>query len=258
MVASTMATHTLEEIAGEADGPLWFQLYVYHDRSISESLVRRAEASGYQALVLTADAPRLGRRERDMRNAFAIPPHLRMANFGDDEHADVSHREKGASALAVHAALMFDAGLTWEGLAWLRGITTLPVLVKGILTAEDALLALEHGADGIIVSNHGGRQQDCVPASIQALPEVIEAVHGQCEVYVDGGIRRGTDVLKALSLGARAVLIGRPILWGLAVDGAAGARHVLELLRTELELAMALAGRPRVADIDGSLIRWSR
>ncbi len=123
MVASTMATRTLEEIAGEADGPLWFQLYVYHDRSISESLVRRAEASGYQALVLTADAPRLGRRERDMRNGFAIPPHLRMANFGDDEHADVSHREQGASALAVHAALMFDAGLTWEGLAWLRGIT---------------------------------------------------------------------------------------------------------------------------------------
>jgi len=257
MVASTMATRTLEEIAGEAGGALWFQLYVYHDRRISESLVRRAEASGYRALVLTADAPRLGRRERDMRNAFALPPHLRMANFGNAEHADVSHHETGMSALAVHASLMFDPGLTWEGLAWLRGITSLPVLVKGILTAEDALLALEHGADGIIVSNHGGRQQDGVPASIVALPEVIEAVRGHCEVYVDGGIRRGTDVLKALSLGARAVLIGRPILWGLAVNGAAGAQHVLELLRAELELAMALAGQPRVTAIDSSLVRWS-
>jgi 4-hydroxymandelate oxidase len=258
MVASTMATRTLEEIAGEASGPLWFQLYVYHDRSISEWLVRRVEASGYQALVLTADVPRLGRRERDMRNAFALPSHLHMANFGNAKHADVSHHEQGVSALAVHATLMFDAGLTWEGLEWLRGITSLPVLVKGILTAKDALLAMKHGADGIIVSNHGGRQQDGVPATIEALPEVVEAVHGHCEVYVDGGIRRGTDVLKALGLGARAVLIGRPVLWGLAVDGAAGARHVLELLRAELELAMALAGRTRVTDIDGSLIHRSQ
>ena len=254
MVASTFATSSLEEIAAASTGPLWFQLYVYRDRSVSESLVRRAEASGYQALVLTADTPRLGRRERDIRNGFGLPPHLRMANFTADQNADVSEREQGASALALHAAAMLDTALTWEGLKWLRGITRLPVLVKGILTAEDAALALEHGADGIIVSNHGGRQLDSVPATIEALPEVVEAVRGHCEVYVDGGVRRGTDVLKALALGARAVLVGRPILWGLAVDGASGALHILELLRAELKLAMALAGRPDVAGIDGSLV----
>jgi isopentenyl diphosphate isomerase/L-lactate dehydrogenase-like FMN-dependent dehydrogenase len=254
MVASTFATCSLEEIAAASHGPLWFQLYVYRDRSVSESLVRRAEASGYRALVLTADTPRLGRRERDIRNGFGLPPHLRMANFTPEQNVDASEREQGASALAIHATAMLDSALTWEGLAWLRGVTRLPVLVKGILTAEDAALAVEHGADGIIVSNHGGRQLDGVPAAIEALPEVVEGVRGRCEVYVDGGIRRGTDVLKALALGARAVLVGRPILWGLAVDGASGVLHVLELLRAELELAMALAGRRDIADIDASLI----
>ena len=254
MAASTFATCSLEEIAAASNGPLWFQLYVYRDRSVSESLVRRAEASGYRALVLTADTPRLGRRERDIRNGFGLPSHLRMANFTADQNADASEREQGASGLALHAAAMLDTALTWEGLTWLRGITRLPVLVKGILTAEDAELALEHGADGIIVSNHGGRQLDTVPATIEALPEVVKAVHGRCEVYVDGGIRRGTDVLKALAFGAQAVLLGRPILWGLAVDGTSGALHILELLRAELELAMVLAGRPDVAGIDGSLV----
>jgi 4-hydroxymandelate oxidase len=256
MVASTMSTRSLEDIARAASGPLWFQLYVYRDRSISESLVRRAEAAGYHALVLTVDTPRLGSRERDLRNGFSLPPHLRMANFIDDESSDVSQRKLGASAIAVHAAATFDASLTWEALTWLRGVTSLPVLVKGILTAEDAALAVEHGANGIIVSNHGGRQLDSAPATIEALPEVVDAVAGRCEVYLDGGIRRGTDVLKALGVGARAVLVGRPILWGLAVDGAAGVHHVLELLRAELELAMVLSGRPNMASIDRSLVRW--
>jgi isopentenyl diphosphate isomerase/L-lactate dehydrogenase-like FMN-dependent dehydrogenase len=254
MVASTFATCSLEEIAAVSTGPLWFQLYVYRDRSISESLVRRAEASGYQALVLTADTPRLGRRERDIRNGFGLPSHLRRANFTADQDVDVSERDQGASALALHAGAMLDSALTWEALKWLRGVTRLPLLLKGVLTAEDAVLALEHGVDGIIVSNHGGRQLDGVPATIEALPEVVDAVHGHCEVYVDGGIRRGTDVLKAIAFGARAVLVGRPILWGLAVDGASGALHILELLRAELELAMALAGCSDVASIDGSLV----
>jgi isopentenyl diphosphate isomerase/L-lactate dehydrogenase-like FMN-dependent dehydrogenase len=254
MVASTFATCSLEEIAAVSTGPLWFQLYVYRDRSISEALVRRAEASGYQALVLTVDTPRLGRRERDIRNGFGLPSHLRMANFTADQNADVSEREQGASALALHAAAMLDSSLTWEALKWLRGITRLPLLLKGVLTAEDAVLAREYGADGIIVSNHGGRQLDGVPATIEALPEVVEAVHGHCEVYVDGGIRRGTDVLKALAFGARGVLVGRPILWGLAVDGSSGALHILELLRAELELAMALAGCPDIAGINRSLV----
>ena len=256
MVASTLATRSLEDIAAAATGPLWFQLYVYRDRAVSEDLVRRAEAAGYRALVLTVDTPRVGRRERDMRNGFGLPPHLRMANFRDDLFANIHEREPGESGFAAHVSALFDTSLTWEALAWLRGITTLPVLVKGVLTAEDAALAVEHGVAGIMVSNHGGRQLDSAPATIEALPEVVEAVAGRVEVYLDGGVRRGTDVLKALGLGARAVLVGRPILWGLAVEGAEGARKVLELLRAELELAMILAGRPTVASIDRSLVKF--
>jgi isopentenyl diphosphate isomerase/L-lactate dehydrogenase-like FMN-dependent dehydrogenase len=258
MVVSTMATRTLEETAAVATGPLWFQLYVYKDRSISEQLVRRAEAAGYRALVLTVDLPRIGRRERDIRNGFGLPPHLHAANFVTHGSHEMPETEPGTSGLAAHTAAHFDESLTWEAVAWLKGITRLPVLLKGILTAEDAALAVQHGADGLIVSNHGGRQLDTVPASIEALPAVAEAVAGRMEVYVDGGIRRGTDVLKALALGARAVLVGRPVLWGLAVAGEAGARDVLELLRAELELALALAGRPTLASIDRSVVSEAR
>ena len=162
---------------------------------------------------------------------------------------------RGPPALATHANALFDTALTWEAVAWLKSITRLPVVVKGILTAQDAALAVEHGADGILVSNHGGRQLDGAVATLEALPEVVAAVDGRCEVYLDGGVRRGTDVLKALALGARAVLVGRPVLWGLAVDGADGVRAVLELLRDEFELAMALAGKPTLASIDRSLVK---
>ncbi|HLJ81199.1 MAG TPA: alpha-hydroxy acid oxidase [Ktedonobacterales bacterium] len=255
MTASTMSNRTLEEIAAAATGPLWFQLYVYKDRQVSERLVRRAEAAGYRGLVLTVDVPRLGRREADIRNGFGLPPHLSIANFAGTEMADEPAQNPGASGLATYAHAMFDATLTWEALDWLRSVTSLPVIVKGILTGEDAALAVEHGAAAIIVSNHGGRQLDGALAGIEALPEVVETVRGRCEVYVDGGIRRGTDVLKALALGARGVLVGRPILWGLAVSGSAGVRHVLEILHSELELAMALAGRPTLASIDRSLVR---
>ena len=167
---------------------------------------------------------------------------------------DVMPQMPGASGLEVVVQRLFDQSLTWDALAWLKSITALPIVVKGILTAEDAQLAVEHGAAGIIVSNHGGRQLDGVPATIEALPEVVEAVAGRCEVYLDGGVRRGTDVLKALALGARGVFVGRPVLWGLAVDGAAGVERVLTLLRDELELAMALAGRPTLASIDRTLV----
>ena len=241
MTASTFATCSLEEIAAAASGPLWFQLYTYRNPQLSETVVRRAEAAGYRAIVLTTDLPRIGNRERDIRNNFSLPPHLRLANFADMDLED-------------YIALPYN--LTWESLDWLRAITSLPILVKGILTAEDALLALEKGVSGIIVSNHGGRQLDSVLTGIEALPEIVEAVCGRCEIYVDGGIRRGTDVLKALALGARAVLIGRPVLWGLAVNGAEGVHHVLEILRAELELAMALAGRPTLRSIDRSLVKF--
>lgn len=258
LVVSTNANHSVEEVAAAAAGPLWFQLYVYRDRAVSTSLVRRAEAAGYKALVLTADAQRLGQRERDMRNGFTLPPHLRMGNFVDHPAAEVPDEGPGESGLALHAAALHDPALTWEALDWLRDTTSLPVVVKGILTAEDATLAVQHGADAIIVSNHGGRQLDGSVAGIEALPEVVAAVQAagnRCEVYMDGGIRRGTDVLKALALGARAVLIARPALWGLAAGGSDGVCGVLKLLRDELELAMALAGRPTLASIDRSLVK---
>ena len=238
MVTSTTSNRSLEEIAATASGPLWFQLYTYGGFEISASLVKRAEAVGYRAIVLTVDLPRVGRRERDIRNNFNLPSRLFEGNFAGITIPDETF-----------------VTLTWESIAWLRGVTSLPIVIKGILTAEDAQLAAEHGVDGIVVSNHGGRQLDTTLPAIEALPEVVEAVAGRCEVYMDGGIRRGTDVLKALALGARAVLLGRPVLWGLAANGAAGVRHVLEMLRDELELAMVLSGRPTLASIDRSLVR---
>jgi 4-hydroxymandelate oxidase len=234
MVVSTSATRTIEDVAKAATGPLWYQLYWYNYAN-AESLIRRAVAAGYRAIVLTVDSPRWGNKER-ARN-FSLPPHLREANFEDEEV-----REEQAS-------------LTWNIVSWLRSMTSLPIVLKGILAEEDALLAVEQGVDGIVVSNHGGRQLDSVPASIQALPEIVAAVAGRCEVYLDGGIRRGTDILKALSLGARAVLVGRPILYGLAVNGAEGVAHVLEILRSELELAMVLAGCPEIKSISRSLVK---
>jgi isopentenyl diphosphate isomerase/L-lactate dehydrogenase-like FMN-dependent dehydrogenase len=235
MVVSSSATRSLEDVARAAPGPLWFQLYIRRLRH-AQALVVRADAAGYRAIVLTVDTPRLGNRERDIRNNFEGFPTPNYDSDGKDE------------------PYMGDT-LTWDILDWLRSLTSLPIILKGILTAEDALLAVERGVAGIIVSNHGGRQLDGAVPSIEALPEVIAAVDGRCEVYLDGGIRRGTDVLKALALGARAVLIGRPILWGLAVDGAAGARRVLEILRAELEKAMILAGRPTLASIDRTLVQ---
>jgi 4-hydroxymandelate oxidase len=265
MIVSTFASRSLEEIAsshrsggfGErliscsrpdgrvgSDGavvPLWLQLYVYRDLGLTETLVQRAEAAGYQAIVLTVDVPRLGRRERDIRNAFKLPQTVRVANF---DEALVSRTGYIPEPIVI----------TWDIIAWLRSITSLPIILKGILAPSDALLALEHGVNGIIVSNHGGRQLDSTIASIDALYPITQAVTGRCEIYVDGGIRRGTDILKALALGARAVLVGRPVIWGLAVDGVAGVQHVLELLGNELALAMALAGCPDLEAMDRSLV----
>jgi 4-hydroxymandelate oxidase len=239
MIVSTTASVGVAEVAQATDGPLWFQLYTHHNLATTAKLVHRAEEAGYRAIVLTVDSPLLGRRERDLRNAFVIGKRITLPNFSNDPSTS-------------HSRHLVD---TWETVDWLRATTKLPILLKGILTAEDALLALEHGVAGIVVSNHGGRQLDGVVAGIEALPEVVAAVAGRCEVYVDGGIRRGTDVLKALALGAHAVLLGRPILWGLAVDGQEGARRVLELLHAELALAMALSGRPTLASIDRSLVK---
>ena len=253
MVASTMSTCTLEEIAQAAAGPLWFQLYVFKDRELTREIVCRAEAAGYRALVLTVDAPRLGRRERDLRNRFTLPQGVTLKNFEGWRRAGILGWATGSS-FNDYVHEFFDPSLTWDVIAWLTSITRLPVLLKGILTPEDARLALDTGIAGIIVSNHGGRQLDGAEPAVRALPRVVDEVGGRAEVLMDGGVRRGTDVLKALALGARAVLVGRPYLWGLAVAGEDGVRRVLELLRRELELAMALCGRPAVASIDRTLV----
>jgi 4-hydroxymandelate oxidase len=232
---------------------VWFQLYVYRDRGATEALVRRAEAAGARALVLTVDAPLLGRRERDVRNRFQLPPELSLCNLSNPELSKLPDCPSG-SGLAGYFASLLDPALTWRDLAWLRSITRLPVVVKGVVRADDAARAAEHGASAVVVSNHGGRQLDTAPATIDALPAIADAVAGRCEVLLDGGVRRGTDVVKALALGARAVLVGRPILWGLAVDGAPGVARVLELLRAEVDLALALCGCPDVAQVTRDLV----
>src|SRR6516164_611594 len=216
MTLATCSTSSIEEAMAVATGPVWFQLYVFKDRAVTASLVQRAEAAGCKAIVLTVDVPVPGQRERDVRNRFSLPDHLSMKNLLPGGCQELPKNVAG-SGLAAYVASLFDAALTWKDIQWLAGLTKLPVLVKGILRADDALRAINHGASAIIVSNHGARQLDTTPAAISVLPVIVDAVAGTVEVYVDGGIRRGTDVLKALAYGARAVLVGRPILWGLAV-----------------------------------------
>ena len=252
MILSTASTCTIEDV-GAVGGRLWFQLYVYSDRGLTKALVERAEACGMQAVVLTVDAPVLGRRERDLRNRFHLPDGIRLANVPSSGSVPLPTGH-GESGLANHFATGIDASITWRDVEWLRSITRLPVLIKGIVRGDDAARAVEHGAAGIIVSNHGGRQLDTAIASIRALPDVAEAVNGRAEVLLDGGVRRGTDVIKAIALGARAVLVGRPVVWGLAASGENGARRVLELLRAEIDLAMALCGCPTVGDISRDLV----
>jgi isopentenyl diphosphate isomerase/L-lactate dehydrogenase-like FMN-dependent dehydrogenase len=232
MCLSTAATARPAAVAEAAPGGTrWFQVYVFDDRTITEDLVAEAVDTGYGALVLTVDAPFLGRRERDLRVDFKIPEGLTPSGNIFSEG--------------------FDTGLSWRDLEWLAGYG-LPVVVKGLITAEDARLACEHGAAAVVVSNHGGRQLDGVSATLDALEEVVDAVDGRIEVLLDGGVRRGVDVLKAVALGARAVLIGRAMVWGLAVGGEAGVAHVLQLLRAEIELGLALLGCRSPADVQRS------
>jgi (S)-2-hydroxy-acid oxidase len=254
LVLSTISTFSIEEVAQAADGPRWFQLYCYRDRGVTRQFVERAQAHGYSALCVTVDTPYLGRRERDVRNRFQYPRDLVLKNFVGSVDLSAIPLDIHGSAVAAYAASLLSPAVTWDDADWLSSVTSLPVLLKGILTAEDARLAVEHGAEGVIVSNHGGRQLDGVPATIDVLAEIMDAVQGRVPVLLDGGIRRGTDVLKALALGAKAVFIGRPYVWGLAVDGEAGVQRVLTMLRAELELAMALAGCPKISSIERSLV----
>jgi 4-hydroxymandelate oxidase len=250
LVASTLSTCTIEEIAAASAGTApWFQLYVFRDRAITEELVRRAETAGCRALCLTASVPVQGNRERDAHNRFRLPDGVEMANFRGLRQA--TFPSAAGSGLLAFISAEFDPAFTWRDLAWLRAITSLPVLVKGIMSAADARLALEHGAAGVIVSNHGGRQLDGALPTLRALPDVAAAVADRIPVLVDGGIRRGTDIVKALLLGARAVLIGRPYLWGLAVNGQAGVEHVLALLQDELRRTLSLLGAPALDRLEG-------
>jgi 4-hydroxymandelate oxidase len=249
---STAATIAIEEISPEA-GPWWFQLYIYRDRGLTRDVVARAAAAGASALVVTVDVPQRGRREAEERIQFAMPPGVATALLAAPEGTRVSAGASG-TAVAAEVNAVFDPTLTWEDLDWLASLSPLPILLKGILHPDDAARAVEYGARAILVSNHGGRQLDSAVAALDALPAVVEAVVGRVEVLVDGGVRRGTDVLKALALGAKAVLIGRPIHWGLAVGGEAGVRHVLELLRAELALDLMLCGLASPAAIDRLLL----
>jgi 4-hydroxymandelate oxidase len=253
MVLSSLSNTRIEDVCAAATGPVWFQLYVYRDREATAALVARAEAAGAKALVLTVDAPLLGRRERDVRNRFHLPPGLHVENMTAAGHGDVGEPEAD-SGLAAYVAAKLDPALAWKDVAWLRSITRLPVVVKGLVRPDDALRAVDHGASGVVVSNHGGRQLDGAPATATVLAAVADAVQGRIDVLVDGGVRRGADVLRALALGARGVLVGRPILWGLAVAGEQGAFAVLETLREELDHAMALAGCSSVAHATRDLV----
>jgi 4-hydroxymandelate oxidase len=248
---STPASLAIEAVAPEA-GPWWFQLYVYQDRGLTRDLVARAAAAGASALVVTVDMPALGRREADERNRFALPPGVTMPNV--QLPAPRLSAETGASAEWLTAVPVVESALTWDDLDWLASLSSLPVIPKGILHPDDAVRAVDHGARAVIVSNHGGRQLDSAVAALDALPAVVEAIAGRVEVLVDGGVRRGTAVLTALALGARAVLIGRPIHWGLAVGGESGVRHVLELLRAELALDLLLCGLANPGEVDRSLL----
>jgi isopentenyl diphosphate isomerase/L-lactate dehydrogenase-like FMN-dependent dehydrogenase len=249
MTLSTIATSHPAEIAAEAPpAPRWFQLYCFSDSGVTRALIDEAVDSGFVAIALTVDAPRVGRRERDLRTGFAVPPEVTAPAVAAAVGTDRAMTPQEVFELV-------DATLAWEDFAALASECSLPILLKGIQTGDDARLAVEHGAAGVIVSNHGGRQLDGVPATLDILPEVVEAVGGRCEVLVDGGIRRGTDVVTALALGARAVLAGRAPLWGLAVGGEQGARDVLEILRAEIELALTLLGCPSPADVRAEHVR---
>ncbi len=251
-VASTLSTQPLEDIARASSGPKWFQLYVHEDRRITEALVHRAQNAGYRALVLTVDAPVLGRRLADVRNRFGLPRGMTMANLEPYGAARLAPAK--GSALQELFLKRHDASFNWKDLGWLRSLTPLPIFLKGVLRADDARRAVESGVQGLIVSNHGGRQLDGAAPSLDCVAAVAKVVYGRCPVLMDGGVRQGGDILKALALGANAVLLGRPLLWGLAVGGEAGALRVFEIMRDEFTRALALCGCPDLGAVTQDLL----
>ena len=270
---STGSSYTIEQVAEAASGPQWFQLYLWSDRSVIEGLVERAKAAGYRALCLTVDVPVVSRRERDIRNGMRIPPRPTAANALDTlrrpdwllgylrdrdiTFANFTELGLGTSATALGTftnTKMVNPGQSWEDLDWLRELWSGPLLVKGVLTGDDARQAVDRGADAVVVSNHGGRQLDGAPGALAALPEVVAAVGDRTEVLLDGGVRRGADVVKAVALGARAVMMGRPYVYGLGAGGGTGALRVLQILRQEIDHVLALIGCARVIDLDRTFL----
>ena len=252
LVAATFANVTIEAMSAASPRPLWFQVYLQTDREFTRELIGRAVASGCEAVCITVDVPITGPRDRELRAGFALPPGVQRANLAKLGNliATSAHRPSGRNIYsAVHGP---DA--TWKDLDWLRSVVPVKLLLKGILHPDDAELAMKAGCDGIIVSNHGGRSLDAVAATIDALPPIVDRIGGQMTVLLDGGVRRGIDVFKALAKGATAVLIGRPYLYGLAVGGAYGVARVLEILRTELEMTMGLVGCPTLAQISDKFL----
>ena len=272
---STTASHSIKEVAAGAGGNKWSQLYFFRDRELTAGFVERAKANDYQALVMTVDLVRGGKREKDMRNGFTVPPRITPQNFLDM----ISHPRwllrmaphlkditmgnvkgldgagEGVVALSAFMNQQIDPTISWDDLAWLRGIWDKPLLVKGVLNAEDARRMVDMGVDGIVISNHGGRQLDGAPSTITVLREIADAVAGDADIILDSGIRRGADVVKALALGATACGIGKAMLYGLAAEGQSGVTGVIEMLRREIDLAMAMSGARRIADISAATIR---
>ena len=254
MIVSMASTVAIEEVAAAArstsggKSSLWFQLYIQPDLGFTECLIRRAEAAGCYAVVVTVDSPAFGRKNRDLRNGFNdLPSGMCCENLREPVNGNGSGKVR---------QIVFSPDLSWKSIEWLRQVTELKIVLKGIVHPEDAKLAVRHGADAVLVSNHGGRQLDTVPATINLLPAIVDAVDGRIPLLLDGGIRRGTDVLKALALGADAVAIGRPVLWGLALAGEAGVAQVLEMLRSELDRALTLCGCGSVRDLTPDLLQF--
>ena len=270
-VAATLGTTSLEDIRAASDAPLWFQLYVWRDRGLCKELVARAREAGYSALVLTVDTPVPGARERDLRNGLTIPPALDLRTLLDGARhprwwwgllgsepltfANVRHVADEPTAVMEFVGSQFDPAVSWDDLGWLADAWGGPVVLKGVLSPQDARRAVEHGIAALVVSNHGGRQLDHAPATLAALERVAQEVGGELELLLDSGVRRGTDVVKALALGASAVLLGRPYLYGLAAGGRAGVERALEICTAELLRAMQLLGRTSVAELDRSVLQ---
>jgi L-lactate dehydrogenase (cytochrome) len=275
---SSSSSWNLEDIAAASSGVKWFQLYIWKDRKLTAEIVERARKAGYAALVLTVDVPISARRERDLRNGFTIPPRPRVNQIGDllqhfgwfyaQLKSEISgHKMSMGNFTPENVGMrtrlkmlevvneLFDPSITWSDVAWLKSIWNGPIVIKGVMTPEDAKLAVKAGADAIWISNHGGRQLDGLSGTIEVLPEIVKAVKGRAEIYLDGGVRRGSDIVKAIALGANACMIGRPYMYGLAADGTAGVESIIKILEIEMDATMALMGRPSIASLDSSSVR---